>query len=330
MAARALLTATVLTTLLTDHTAFAVHECDSLFIHDVFRCNTNNRLCLATKDLICREPLLSAGIYDQCPDVSNQWRGLCDRICYSAGFRMRRGFKCGDGYCETNFMKWCDGKVDCPNDDADEAHCNCTARPSDCVHWASENRRTLVSSQYLFRRVFAPMGFFVIILVIWKYYRTMKLRQRLASLHNHPDVRLCDADVIYVGGVSELARRNHRSHNNNDNNGSGLDAERDPVMNFSLPSYAASTDGVHGGPPPYQNAAGGPAQPLQPPSYQESVDPQQRQRLASQEGGAEESSGLTVALPPLSSPTPLELNDPNLPPPPPYESVAKIHDKDAN
>ena len=65
-------------------------------------------------------------------------------------------------------------------------------------------------------------------------------------------------------------------------------------------------------------------------SEQESVDPQQRQRLASQEGGAEESSGLTVALPPLSSPTPLELNDPNLPPPPPYESVAKIHDKDAN
>ena len=37
-----------------------------------------------------------------------------------AGFRMRRGFKCGDGYCETNFMKWCDGKIDCPNDDADE------------------------------------------------------------------------------------------------------------------------------------------------------------------------------------------------------------------
>ena len=38
----------------------------------------------------------------------------------AAGFRMRRGFKCGDSYCETNFMKWCDGKVDCPNDNADE------------------------------------------------------------------------------------------------------------------------------------------------------------------------------------------------------------------
>jgi len=327
MATAFVLTATVLTTILTKHSVFGIHECNSLFIHDVFRCNSDKRLCLATKDLVCREPLLSAGIYDQCPDVSNQWRGLCDRICYS-GFRMRRGFKCGDGYCETNFMKWCDGKVDCPNDDADEAHCNCTARPSDCIHWASENRRSLVSSQYLFRRVFAPMGFFVIILVIWKYYRTMKLRQRLASLHNHPDVRLCDADVVYVGGVTELARRNNnRNHNNN----ADLDAENDPVLNFNLPSYAASTNGGSGGgPPPYQNGGGGgggPAQPLQPPSYQESVDPQQR--LASTEGGADDSSDLRVALPPLSPP-PIQLNDPNLPPPPPYESVAKINDKDNN
>ena len=118
------------------------------------------------------------------------------------------------------------------------------------------------------------MGFFVIILVIWKYYRTMKLRQRLASLHNHPDVRLCDADVVYVGGVTELARRNNnRNRNNNSNNNHNnhlSDSDLDPVMSYNLPSYVASTI-ANNRPPPYQgngDAGGVATQPIQPPSYQ--------------------------------------------------------------
>ena len=55
-------TAAVLTTLLAAPAA-AIHECNSVFIHDVFRCNSDKRLCLATKDLVCREPMLSTGIY---------------------------------------------------------------------------------------------------------------------------------------------------------------------------------------------------------------------------------------------------------------------------
>lgn len=297
----------------------ALHECDSLLTHDAFRCRGDKRLCLPNNEYICREPLLSPGLVDQCPDQSNQWRGLCTRMCYG-GFGLRRGFRCGDNYCVTNLMKWCDGKVDCPNDDADEAHCNCTARPSDCVHWASEDRRALVSSQYLFRRVFAPMGFFVIILVLWKYYRTMKLRQRLASLHLNPDVRLCDADVVYVGGVTELARRGRRGNTGSADGYNAANAALG-IGGLGPPPYSSTVVG----PPPYESEPGNDAerQPAAPPSYQDSVD--SRPRLAGP--GNCDDSNLRVDLPPLSPP-PLQLNDANLPPPPPYETVAKKQDKD--
>jgi len=269
----------------------AIHECDSFFLRDVFRCTKEKKLCLGSSELICREPFLASGIYDQCPDVSNQWRGLCNRLCSTVGFRINRGFKCDDGYCITNFMKWCDGKVDCPNDNADEAHCNCTARPSDCRHWATDNHRGMVSSHYVFRRVFAPLSFFVIILIVWKYYRTMKLRQRLVSLHH--DARLYETDVVYVGGDA-ASRRNAA-------NTTSTTAQGPPPY-----SSSAIND-----PPPYQSD---PAEPQGPPSYQECLS-----------GHHPENPELRVALPPLEGGTITLPND--LPPPPSYESVTSKREK---
>ena len=130
------------------------------------------------------------------------------------------------------------------------------------------------------------MGFFVIILVIWKYYRTMKLRQRLASLHNHPDVRLCDADVVYVGGVTELAQRRNRGCSG----GAGLmmrggaASSGDDDASFTATGCGNGFSGGGLGPPPYSSTVlgpppyqgGGPGssgeaqqqQPIEPPSYQ--------------------------------------------------------------
>ena len=46
----------------------ALHECGSLFTNDVFRCHGERRMCLPTKELICREPLLAQGIYGKFTD----------------------------------------------------------------------------------------------------------------------------------------------------------------------------------------------------------------------------------------------------------------------
>jgi len=97
-----------------------------------FRCRDQGNSCLTKTKYIC-DYYLDA----DCPNDADMWTGLCDSLCPAVtrdGVKVN-SFICDDE-CEEDFLLWCDGKVDCPRSGIDEAHCNCTANPSDCsLEW---------------------------------------------------------------------------------------------------------------------------------------------------------------------------------------------------
>jgi len=131
-------------------------RCDSLdppgsgSVREVkFRCgDIDSKYCLASTQFLCDWYLNPT-----CDNEADQWTGLCDNLCppVNEDEKTVNSFKCDDK-CERDFLKWCDGKKDC-NSGVDEAHCNCTARPTDCsLDW----KERWYPSDYL--KIFLPIG----------------------------------------------------------------------------------------------------------------------------------------------------------------------------